>query len=448
MSYRPDASSRLRPVVTFLGKRWWIASLLVLALVVRAAAQTVPRVQPPMAQPVAPAAPLGAPSLPAAPTYPGYGQPYVSAPPYAAPPATAGGGIFSVPPTGAAPPGYVPPGYAPPAVTGAPPGYGTYSPDPRFVQGPSSIFPPAPYSNPYPSGNVYYNQPDGGIAQYTKFIQGITLEHTWLAGDDSADLDQNDSDVAVTFALPIFPNPKNPLYVSPGFGLHLWDGPAFPDSFPADLPAQAYDAYLDVTWRPQFNEAFGMELAVRPGVYSSFDAINSQSIRLQGRGLGFIRLSPAWQLAIGAVYLDRLDIKLLPAGGLIWTPNEKNRLEFLFPKPKLSRYLMTAWTNTEWWIYATGEYGGGSWTIERAPETDPLVAAMDDQIDINDFRVMVGLEFKPTQSIDGNLPPTRRQYVAYFEVGYAFEREIIYRSNVPDEFNLPETFLLRGGIRF
>lgn len=408
------------------------AIMLALSGVFHAAAQTV---QLPMAQP---GAPMSAPSLP------GYGSPVYGAPPaYGVPPAGQGGGIFSVPP-GATPAPY----YGQPPMVGPPPGYGAYPADPRFAQGPSSIFPQAPYANPYPNGQNYYNTPDGGISQYTKFIQGITLEHTWLAGDGGTDLDQNDSDIAVTFALPIFPNPKNPLYVSPGFGLHLWDGPAFPDSYPADLPSQAYDAYLDVTWRPQFSEAFGMELALRPGIYSSFDAINSQSLRLQGRGLGFIRLSPAWQLAIGAVYLDRLDIKLLPAGGLIWTPNEKNRLEFLFPKPKLSRYLMTAWTNTEWWIYATAEYGGGSWTIERAAETDPLVAAMDDQIDINDFRVMIGLEFKPTQNIDGNLPPARRQYVAYFEAGYVFEREIIYRSQVPDEFNLPETFLLRGGIRF
>jgi hypothetical protein len=430
----------LRRIVNFAAKRPFVALMLALTLVVRAMGQA-PRVQIPMAQPTAP---MAAPSLPAS---PGFAQPY------AVPPPGAGGGIFSV-----APPGAVPPGYAPPVMSGAPmygapgyappPGYGAYTPDPRFASGPSSIFPPSPYSNPYPNGNYYSSQPDGGVSQYTRFIQGITLEHTWLAGSDGDELDQNDTDVAVTFALPIFPNPKNPLYVSPGFGLHLWDGPAFPESYPADLPAQAYDAYLDVTWRPQFNEAFGMELAVRPGVYTTFDAINADSIRLQGRGLGFIRLSPAWQLAIGAIYLDRVDVKLLPAGGLIWTPNEKNRLEFLFPKPKLSRYVMTAWTNTEWWIYLTGEYGGGSWTIERTGDTDPLVAGGDDQIDINDFRVMLGLEFKPTQNIDGNLPPARRQYVAYFEVGYVFEREIVYRSGVPHEFGLPATYLFRGGIRF
>ncbi len=425
--------------MTFLGKRWIVAWLIVAALVVRASAQTPPRVQLPMGQP---AAPLGAPALPTAPAYPpGYAPPYGAAP-YGAPPAGQGGGIFSVPP------GATPGAYAPPAAMGAPPGYGAYTPDPRFTQGPSSMFPPAPYGNPYPGGTDYYNTPDGGVSQYTKFIQGITLEHTWLAGDDLLDLDQNDTDIAVTFALPIFPNPKNPLYVSPGFGLHLWDGPAFPDSFPADLPSQAYDAYLDVTWRPQFNEVFGMELAMRPGIYTTFNSINSQSFRVQGRAIGFVRLSPSWQLALGAVYLDRLDVKLLPAGGLIWTPNEKNRLEFLFPKPKLSRYLMTAWTNTEWWIYATAEYGGGSWTIERSADTDPAVAGMDDQIDINDIRVMLGMEFKPTQSIDGNLPPARRAYVGYFEVGYAFEREILYRSGVPDELNLPDTYLFRGGIRF
>ena len=102
-----------------------------------------------------------------------------------------------------------------------------------------------------------------------------------------------------------------------------------------------------------------------------------------GRGLGVITLTPTVQIAAGVVYIDRVQIKLLPAGGIIWTPNPDARYEILFPNPKLAR----RWTtigNTDVWLYATGEYGGGSWTIQRIGFTD--------QADYNDIRVGGGIE--------------------------------------------------------
>jgi hypothetical protein len=336
------------------------------------------------------------------------------------------------PPVVASPYGTVPPyGAVPPPV---------YAPglDPRFGQGPGALVPswPAPASP--------YCEPSTGMTWEGcwKLITGASIEHTWLHGEDGRDLEINDTDVSVTAALPIFPNPNHPLLVSPGFALHLWSGPQTMAPAPgeADLPGQAYDAYLDFTWRPQLGEMLAFEVAFRPGIYSDFDTFNSDSFRLQGRGVAYLRVTPTLQIAAGAAYLDRLDIKLLPVGGVIWTPHERARYEIIFPKPKLARYMFTSWTNTEWWFYATAEYGGGSWTIERA-------ALFDDRIDINDIRVALGLEFKPAPAIDG----TRifgRGFTAYLEAGYVFEREILYESDMPTEFELPDTFMLRAGLRF
>jgi hypothetical protein len=283
------------------------------------------------------------------------------------------------------------------------------------------------------------------VTEYTRLIQGFNFEHTWLAGTDGRELDTNDTDLSVTFALPVFPNPKHPLLVSPGMTLSLWAGPAEPNSITpdgtADLPPRAYGAYLDFTWRPQFTQILGAELAVRPGVYSDFEAVNIDSIRIQGRGLLFLNLTPHLQLAIGAAYLDRVNIKMLPAGGLIWTPNDHARYEIIFPRPKLAHYWFTSFANTEWWAYLAGEYGGGSWTIER-------ISGADDQIDLNDFRVMGGLEFRPAPAIDGGARPLLRKSVVYFEAGYVFDRKIVYSRGMPDEFGLPDTFMVRGGIGY
>ena len=191
--------------------------------------------------------------------------------------------------------------------------------------------------------------------------------------------------------MPIFPNREHPLLISPGFGLASlgWTAKRPRPASPT-CRRRPYDAYLDFTWRPRFNELLAAELAFRPGVYSDLEAVSSDSLRLQGRGLAFITITPRLQVVVGGVYIDRVDLKFLPAGGVICTPHEKARYELVFPKPKLSKYLLTSASSNDWWWYLTAEYGGGSWTIERA-------AGFDDRIDINDIRVMAGLEILPAQ---------------------------------------------------
>ena len=161
----------------------------------------------------------------------------------------------------------------------------------------------------------------------------------------------------------------------------------------------------------------------------------------------YIGATPAIQLAAGVVYLDRLDVKLLPAGGVIWTPHPKARYEIVFPKPKIARYWFTSGTNTEWWWYITGEYGGGSWTIDRA-FADPMRSGFHDRIDINDLRIGGGLEFRPIKSLDNSPRAFGRNYIGYIEAAYIFDRQIVYKSWRPRSFDLSDTVMLRAGIRF
>jgi hypothetical protein len=128
-------------------------------------------------------------------------------------------------------------------------------------------------------------------------------------------------------------------------------------------------------------------------------------------------------------YINRNDLKLLPAGGVLWTPNPQVRFDIYFPKPKLAIYVTTLGT-MEFWAYLAGEYGGGAWTIERA-------AGGDERIDINDIRAIVGTEFMTGRSVKG-----------FFEAGFVFEREVVYVASPQDTFSPGETFMLRGGIAY
>jgi hypothetical protein len=158
--------------------------------------------------------------------------------------------------------------------------------------------------------------------------------------------------------------------------------------------------------------------------------VETDAIRVIARGLGIITISPTAQVALGVVYLDRNNIKLLPAFGLIWTPNPDARFDIIFPQPKLA-YRMRTVGYTEWWWYVAGELGGGAWHFTRAD-------GQEDAYDYNDLRLILGLEWK-NQSVPG--------LGGYFEIGYAFNREIDYAGVNPD-FDPDDTVMLRAGVTF
>jgi len=304
---------------------------------------------------------------------------------------------------------------------------------------PGSIYPSDSPSTLFPGGLLNDGLGGwfgGGDPQYSAYqlLRGPRLRHGFVGpGNDSDDdLEINDTDVAVVFAFPNFLYSFQPLYVAPSFSLHLWDGPS--SSTGADLPANAYSGFIDMGWQSDPNRMFGTEFGVRVGAFTDFDTFNSDSIRVLGKGLVHFRLTPASTLKGGVYYLDRNRVKLLPAGGLLWQPNPYTRFDIFFPQPKFARYFRTIGTKDVWW-YLTGEYGGGAWTIERADNSE-------DEIDINDLRAIVGLEWGDSAGIRAG----RR--TAFVEIGYVFDREVIYRQNPADSFNPDDALLFRAGFGY
>ncbi len=289
------------------------------------------------------------------------------------------------------------------------------------------LFPTDPFTQPG-AGSLLGTGP-----LMTRALQKIRLEHHWLAGQGAEEFGTNDSDINATFAFPFFYNQQTPLLVTPGFAVHLWDGPHSTSLNPADpsadLPPRAFDAYLDAAWNPQVTPWLGGELGARVGVYSDFSKVVTQSIRIQGRGLAVLSFSPSFQVKAGVVFLDRNRVKLLPAGGIVWTPSSDTRFEILFPNPKLARRFTTIGT-ADWWGYVRGEYGGGAWTVKR-------MDGSIDSIDYNDLRVAVGLEFQRSGGLGG-----------FFEAGLAFDREILYVHSPADNFRPNATVFLGAGVSY
>ena len=395
--------------------------------------------------------------------------PYTPGTTYPAPPPTFGSTV-APPPSGAAPvtpypttpyaPSPYPPAPVPgtpysPSAVGPPPLFdpyasgGTAGPPPPAVPynytppPPASAFPQQP-GPLFPEGSPFQWQPapittsgEGYWQKTQRFLQELSFEATYLYGDHTSrsDLEINRAELSSTFAFPMFYNIETPLLVTPGFAVNWLEGPlADPTAMPRepDMPPTLYDAYLDFAWYPRVSEWLGAELGVRTGVWSDFEGVSTDSIRLLGRGLASVALTPQLDILFGAVYLDRVDVKLLPAGGVYYRPTPEWDMYIVFPNPKIRRFL-TAIGNSKWYWYAAGEYGGGSWTVERGTG----MGRIDDRVDINDIRVIGGLEWETQTFIRGHI-----------EAGYVFERELVFVSRAPAEFVLDDTFMVRAGIDF
>ncbi len=358
------------------------------------------------------------------------------------------GPVQNTPPNYAAPPAYQAPVYGQPGATFDPlaPSLGPQTAPVGPVPGAQfngTIQPPPSTWDPYaPPGSMPpsllpqdpyfpYNTPAFPTAGIQRFLQEARLDYVWLAGHGEKEFGVNEVEVFGTFAFPFFHNTQTPLLVTPGFAVHFWEGPVTTPENPADLPPVAYDAYLEGAWNPQVTPMFGAELAFRVGLHSDFSRLDSHSIRYQGRGLAVLAFSPNMKVKAGVWYLDRNRIKLLPAGGVVWTPQGPDGnvvLEILFPNPRIA-FRLADYYNTEWWLYGRGEYGGGAWTITRANGDH-------DRVDYNDLRAAVGLEF------------IRPRLSGLFEVGIAFEREIVYVVGPPSVTRPNPTVFLRGSVAF
>ena len=372
--------------------------------------------------------------------------PLGSAPPGAYPPSAFSTGTY---PPGAYPPGAYP-GGIPPSVFGAPTYPPAYPPGVYPNSQPPVLYPGTTGANPsmygyppgaYPPPNNWWTSTTTAVqtqAQQTiRLCQGARFRTTYLPGTTNfsdpgpTDLGNLDFEGSLVFACPRFFGSTQPLYIIPSYAQTLWDGPSTPG---ADLPGNAFGGFLDLSWETDPAQTFGVELGVRVGVFSAFDAISNESIRVPVKALGRLRLTPNSTARLGVYYLDRNKIKLLPAGGVLWVPNPDTRWDIFFPEPKLSHYLTTHGTRDVWW-YITGYYGGGAWTIED-------INGGDDRIDINDIRVLVGFEC-------GRNDLLRQGFrTCFFEVGYAFDRELVFVNNPVGDLSLGESLVFRAGFGY
>ncbi len=257
-------------------------------------------------------------------------------------------------------------------------------------------------------------------------LQKLTLTSNWLAAGGSQGLGIVEMDLRTVLAVPC-PTRDSPLIITPGYGIsaYQWSGVR-------DLPSSLHSVYVQFRWMRRFNPRLAIDLAVSPGVFSDFQQGADEMIRVPGHGAVIWTLTPTAKLVGGVGRFDRLDVDVLPIGGIIWTPNEDTKFEILFPKPKLARrinWFGTSSCDVSDWIYIAGEFGGSTWAIQRA-------SGANDVLNYRDYRLILGLERKAIGTMDYR-----------FEVGYVFGRELEYASATP-KVEPSDTVMVRGGMTY
>lgn len=326
---------------------------------------------------------------------------------------------------------------------------------------PQDIRTPDPLSEPaYPPRSV----PTANESR-KPVLTGFQIDHTHLPRTDQhKGFGVDDTELAVTLTTPWEPLGK-PIRLKAGAGFHQWDGPGrkrdrlvysetvqgwmpepdgtyrafeFQMSRATDsrvvpvgpdpaLPGSVYDLYLDVGWRPRLAEWLFADLGVTPGVYGDFRTSSADFFRLRGRGLAIIALSEQFQFVAGVLYVNRNQTKLIPAGGILWKPNEWTDYQLVFPVPKMSKRL-GVWRDHQAWGYVAGEFGGGTWAVQRP---DGKAAS----VDYNDYRAILGTEVRRP---DGwNLK---------VETGPVFGRQLWFTDGL--EYRPSATWMVRAGLGF
>ena len=295
---------------------------------------------------------------------------------------------------------------------------------------PQGFQPNAPFPRTGQSGQFFRRFRDEYLP---RLLERPRVRYTYLPGGNGNELQMHDIEVATTLTFPRFLFSEQPVRITPGFIGHFWDGPVTLGPFGTgfDLPDTAFSAFLTLEHFSDPNRRSGVESNFTVGVYSDYKHLDSDSLRITGVGLGWIRLNESNIFKFGVEYFDRIDVKLLPAFGLFIRPTPDLQLDLYFPRPRIAQRLPN-FRALETWLYIAGEYGGGNWTVER------LGGLLDDRIDINDYRAILGIEWINQRGTTG-----------FVETGYVFERELISAAGVPTRrLDLQDTVMLRLGLEF
>jgi hypothetical protein len=257
-------------------------------------------------------------------------------------------------------------------------------------------------------------------------LQQLLYQATELPKLDAGGLGLTTLEKTITLGMPC-PTIESPLLVTTGFVGTLTDIPTG-----ANIPGELFEGYIQARWLKKVGDRLGVDLAVSPGWYSDFKNDSPQALRVTGHGFGAWEANKDLRVVAGVIYLDRYDVNMLPAGGLLWTPSDDTRFELIFPRPRLA-WRIAERPRASHWLYLAAEFGGNQWATQSI--TGPT-KGQDQIMVIRDYRLLAGWERRPA-----NLGLSWK-----FETGWVTGRSVEYYQSSQPWLYPSDTFLVRAGI--
>ena len=257
-------------------------------------------------------------------------------------------------------------------------------------------------------------------------LQQVLYQVTELPKLDPGGLGLTTLENTITLGMPC-PTIQSPLLVTSGVVGTFTDAPAG-----TNIPNELFEGFIQARWLKKVGDRFGVDLAVSPGWYSDLKNDSAQALRVTGHGFGAWEANEDLRVVAGVIYLDRYDINLLPAGGLLWTPSDDKRFELIFPRPRLA-WRIAERPQASHWLYLAAEFGGNQWATQS---TEGPTAGQNQIMVIRDYRLMAGWERRPA-----NLGLSWK-----LEAGWVTGRSVEYYQSDQPWFYPNDTFLARAGV--
>lgn len=226
-------------------------------------------------------------------------------------------------------------------------------------------------------------------------------------------------------------NPGLVFTHAPQFGLRTWQSPLLTGN--ERLPSTVFRFGWDFEFStPENGTPWSFVLGFNPSINTDFESgLSSRGINLDGRAAAIYRANPQLQYVAGLMYWDRVNDRILPYGGVVWTPNDRAEIRAMFPEARVSYYVGNV-ADDDKWLYVKAGYHVESYQIDMDV---PGGGGREDQIEIADWRVMLGLRSESNY------------FGTFIEGGYVFDREVEFGGQTTD-FTIDDGFILRAGIRY
>ncbi len=308
----------------------------------------------------------------------------------------------------------------------------------------------APYEEPQPNQPApvltmptpqpYMTAPPPGVSTWgTNGSQPYRLGYSlwadiaWLPGrPTNLLLDDNDfsvieANIGLNHTIPTWWSPWL-FSLEHQFNYRSWSGPML------DLPANVYrlgwDMRLETPLNSQF-APFAMTLAFNPSINTDFDQNpDREAINFDGRGVLFWQADPHLMFAVGAGFWDRVQDRVIPYVGFVWLPDDRWEFRIMWPQGRIQYYCGNH-MGEDVWLYVSSEYH-----IESYQVATTSVPAGKDQIELEDYRVMIGMR-KSNPIMSG-----------FIEGGWVFGRKVDFRSDSINDFSISSGFIGRIGVKF